>query len=116
MFAAMLLNSFITNPAWDWPTVWQYLFSPQILKGVWLTVWVTIAAMVIGIVLGVVLAVMRLSVNPIVKGVAWIYIWFFRGTPVLVQIIFWVFLASSTGSSASASLSVRSSCTSTPPS
>ena len=35
---------------------------------------------------------MRLSVNPIVKGVAWIYIWFFRGTPVLVQIIFWVFL------------------------
>ena len=92
VLAAMLLNSFITNPAWDWPTVWKYLFSPQILKGVWLTVWVTIAAMVIGICLGVVLAVMRLSVNPIVKGVAWIYIWFFRGTPVLVQIIFWVFL------------------------
>src|SRR5664279_5427875 len=92
VFAAMLLNSFITNPAWGWSTVWQYLFSPQILKGVWLTVWVTIAAMIIGIGLGVVLAVMRLSVNPIVKGVAWIYIWFFRGTPVLVQIIFWVFL------------------------
>jgi len=35
---------------------------------------------------------MRLSANPIVKSVAWIYIWFFRGTPVLVQIIFWVFL------------------------
>ena len=92
VLAAMLLNSFITNPAWGWSTVWQYLFSPQILKGVWLTVWVTIAAMIIGIGLGVVLAVMRLSVNPIVKGVAWIYIWFFRGTPVLVQIIFWVFL------------------------
>ncbi len=92
VLAAMLLNSFLTNPAWDWSTVWHYLFSPQILKGVWLTVWVTIASMVIGIVLGVVLAVMRLSVNPIVKGVAWIYIWFFRGTPVLVQIIFWVFL------------------------
>src|SRR6476620_5634031 len=92
VFAAMLVNSFLTNPAWDWPTVWQYLFSPQILKGVWLTVWVTVAAMVIGIVLGVILAVMRLSANPIVKGVAWIYIWFFRGTPVLVQIIFWVFL------------------------
>jgi len=92
VFAAMLVNSFLTNPAWDWATVWQYLFSPQILKGVWLTVWVTVVAMVIGILLGVVLAVMRLSVNPIVKGVAWIYIWFFRGTPVLVQIIFWVFL------------------------
>jgi len=92
LFAAMLVNSFITNPAWDWSTVWKYLFSPQVLEGVWLTVWVTVAAMVIGIALGVVLAVMRLSVNPIVKGVAWIYIWFFRGTPVLVQIIFWVFL------------------------
>ena len=92
VFAAMLLNSFITNPAWDWSTVWKYLFSPQVLEGVWLTVWVTVAAMVIGIALGVVLAVMRLSVNPIVKSVAWIYIWFFRGTPVLVQIIFWVFL------------------------
>ncbi|HEY4992769.1 MAG TPA: ABC transporter permease subunit, partial [Nakamurella sp.] len=82
LFAGMLVNSFLTNPAWDWSTVWKYLFSSQILKGVWLTVWVTVAAMVIGIVLGVVLAVMRLSVNPIVKGVAWIYIWFFRGTPV----------------------------------
>jgi len=92
VLAAMLLNSFITNPAWDWSTVRQYLFSPQILKGVWLTVWVTIAAMIIGVALGIVLAVMRLSVNPILKGVAWIYIWFFRGTPVLVQIIFWVFL------------------------
>ena len=92
LFAGMLVNSFLTNPAWDWSTVWKYLFSSQILKGVWLTVWVTVAAMVIGIVLGVVLAVMRLSVNPIVKSVAWIYIWFFRGTPVLVQIIFWVFL------------------------
>lgn len=92
VIAAMLINSFITNPAWDWSTVWQYLFSDQVLSGVWLTLWVTVAAMIIGIVLGVVLAVMRLSVNPIVKGVAWIYIWFFRGTPVLVQIIFWVFL------------------------
>ncbi|WP_395726328.1 amino acid ABC transporter permease [Nakamurella sp.] len=92
VLVAMLVSSLLTNPAWDWPTVWQYLFSPQVLRGLWLTVWVTVAAMVIGIVLGVVLAVMRLSSNPIVKGVAWVYIWFFRGTPVLVQIIFWVFL------------------------
>ncbi|WP_420122620.1 amino acid ABC transporter permease [Nakamurella sp.] len=92
VLVAMLVSSLLTNPAWDWPTVRQYLFSPQVLRGLWLTVWVTVAAMVIGIVLGVVLAVMRLSANPIVKGVAWVYIWFFRGTPVLVQIIFWVFL------------------------
>lgn len=92
VLAAMLVSSLLTNPAWDWPTVRQYLFSPQVLRGLWLTVWVTVAAMVIGIVLGVILAVMRLSPNPIVNAVAWVYIWFFRGTPVLVQIIFWVFL------------------------
>ena len=32
---------------------------------------------------------MRLSPNPIVTGSAWVYIWFFRGTPVLVQLLFW---------------------------
>jgi polar amino acid transport system permease protein len=48
--------------------------------------------MAIGVVLGVVLAVMRLSPNPLVSGAAWVYIWFFRGTPVLVQIIFWYYI------------------------
>src|SRR5207237_9058855 len=45
--------------------------------------------MVIGIILGVILAVMRISPNPVVSTVSWFYIWFFRGTPVLVQIFFW---------------------------
>jgi polar amino acid transport system permease protein len=49
--------------------------------------------MAIGIVLGVILAVMRMSPNPVVKTVAWLYIWFFRGTPVLVQLVFWAYLA-----------------------
>ncbi len=48
--------------------------------------------MVIGVVLGVVLAVMRLSPNPLVSGFSWLYIWFFRGTPVLVQLLFWGFI------------------------
>ncbi len=45
--------------------------------------------MVVGIVGGVLLAVMRLSPNPLVSGASWVYIWFFRGTPLLVQILFW---------------------------
>ena len=32
---------------------------------------------------------MRLSPNPLVSGASWLYIWFFRGTPVLVQLLFW---------------------------
>ena len=47
----------------------------------------------IGIAIGIILAVMRLSPNPLVSGASWLYIWFFRGTPVLVQILFWGFIA-----------------------
>jgi polar amino acid transport system permease protein len=49
--------------------------------------------MVIGIAIGVVLAVMRLSPNPLVGGASWIYVWLFRGTPVLVQLLFWQFVS-----------------------
>jgi polar amino acid transport system permease protein len=48
---------------------------------------------VIGATRGVLLAVMRLSPNPVVSTVSWFYIWFFRGTPVLVQLFFWYNLA-----------------------
>jgi len=91
--AAMIVHSLVANPAWGWGTVRKYVFTEPVLHGLLLTVEFTIGAMVMGVVLGIVLAVMRLSGNPIVKGVAWVYIWFFRGTPVLVQIIFWSFLA-----------------------
>jgi polar amino acid transport system permease protein len=58
-----------------------------------LTLELTVIAMVIGIALGVVLAVMRLSSNPMVSGVSWLYVWFVRGTPVLVQLLFWSFIS-----------------------
>jgi polar amino acid transport system permease protein len=69
--------------------VTQYLFQGYILGGVVLTLELTAISMVIGVGLGVLLAVMRLSPNPVVSSVSWFYIWFFRGTPVLVQIFFW---------------------------
>ena len=68
-------------------------FSPRILDGLVVTLELTVIAMVIGIALGVVLAVMRLSPNPLVSGASWVYIWLFRGTPVLVQILFWYNIA-----------------------
>lgn len=76
-----------------WNRVWEYLFSPRILEGVVVTIWVSIAATILGLVLGVVLAVMKLSKNPVLRWIAEGYIWFFRGTPVLVQLIFWFNLA-----------------------
>ncbi len=93
LLAAMLVHSLVTNPKWRWDLVWHYVFTAQVLKGLWLTIWLTVVSMIIGVVLGIVLAVMRLSPNPVLKSVAWGYIWLFRGTPVLVQIVFWTFLA-----------------------
>jgi polar amino acid transport system permease protein len=72
-----------------WSVVNQYLFSNQLVHGLWLTLELTVLAMAIGIAGGVLLAVMRLSANPLVSGASWLYIWFFRGTPVLVQLLFW---------------------------
>src|SRR3954471_18324541 len=93
VLAAMLVHSLITNPAWRWNVVWQFMFSSRVLSGLWLTIELTLLAMVIGIVLGIIIAIMRLSPNPIVSTIAWLYAWFFRGTPVLVQVIFWSFIA-----------------------
>ncbi len=92
VLAAMAAHSLIANPKWLWGTFSQYVVSEVVLQGLIKTIWITAAAMAIGIVLGVILAVMRMSPNPVVKTVAWLYIWFFRGTPVLVQIVFWVYL------------------------
>jgi len=72
-----------------WAAVGYYLFNGLIFRGILVTLELTVLAMAVGIVLGVILAVMRLSPNPVMSWVSWLYIWFFRGTPVLVQIFFW---------------------------
>ncbi len=41
-----------------------------------------------GVVLGLVLALMRLSALPPLVGTAWSYIWFIRGTPLILQLVF----------------------------
>ncbi|MGB0890246.1 MAG: amino acid ABC transporter permease, partial [Solirubrobacterales bacterium] len=76
----------------EWSVIGEYLFSEQIFNGIGLTLILTVIAMTMGVVLGVVLAVMWLSPNPLASGASWFYIWIFRGTPVLVQLLFWGFL------------------------
>jgi polar amino acid transport system permease protein len=93
LIAASLIRSAIENPNFEWDVVGQYLFDQQVLKGVVKTIELTVLAMAIGIVLGVLLAVMRLSANPLIRSTSWFYIWIFRGTPVLIQILFWNFIA-----------------------
>ena len=102
VLAAMLINTLFfshvvrndqVQPRFQWGIIDHYFFTSEILKGLLTTLEITVLAMVIGIVFGVVLAVMRLSPNPIVGGASWLYIWFFRGTPVYVQILFWYNIA-----------------------
>ena len=92
--ATEIVYTFVTAPDLHWDVVRHFLSQRLILQGIVTTLELTVLAMLIGIALGVVLAVMRLSPNPVVSAVSWFYIWFFRGTPVLVQIFFWFNLAS----------------------
>ncbi|HET7386609.1 MAG TPA: amino acid ABC transporter permease, partial [Nocardioidaceae bacterium] len=78
-----------TETRFGWGTVGDYLFSGPILDGVVLTIELTLGAMAMGIIGGVLLAVMRLSRNPLLSTFSWLFIWFFRGTPLLVQLAFW---------------------------
>lgn len=92
ILVANAIYSLATSAQIEWDIVGKYLFSSQILGGVKWTLLLTVIAMVMGVLLGIVLAVMWLSPNPVASSVAWTYIWIFRGTPVLVQILFWGFL------------------------
>jgi polar amino acid transport system permease protein len=87
--AASIIRSIVTNKRFQWDVVGHYMFDSRILHGVVVTLELTVISMVIGIALGVVAAVMRLSPNPLVSGASWIYVFFFRGTPLLVQLLFW---------------------------
>jgi polar amino acid transport system permease protein len=89
LIAIAALISVATNPAFEWPVVAQYLFDEQILLGLSRTLELTVVAMAMGLGIGTLLAVMRLSSNPLLSTVSWLYIWFFRSVPVLVQLIFW---------------------------
>ncbi|MFC9610366.1 amino acid ABC transporter permease [Streptomyces sp. NPDC056721] len=73
----------------NWGAIPEYFFDNRILKGAGQTLLLTAISMIIGVAGGVLLAVMRLSRNPVTSSIAWFYIWFFRGTPVLVQLFVW---------------------------
>jgi polar amino acid transport system permease protein len=89
VLAAQLVNMLLTNPHFEWGVVARYFTSETVLTGVLMTLFLTAAAMVIGLVLGGALVVCRMSGNPVLRIISSSYIWFFRGTPQLVQLIFW---------------------------
>ncbi len=93
LFFSDIVRNGQVQPRYQWGVVGHYMTWPTVISGLEVTLFVTAVAMVIGIVLGVVAAVCRLSVNPVLSTVSWVYIWFFRGTPVYVQLLFWYAIA-----------------------
>jgi polar amino acid transport system permease protein len=84
-----LLISAARKQNFQWPVVFQYFFDPSILGGLLTTIELTILAVAIGLLLGIGIAVLHISRNPVLTGIGRVYVWLFRGTPLLVQLIFW---------------------------
>ena len=83
----------LTNPGFQWDIVGRYMLDRTVLRGIAMTIQLTFLVMVIGAVIGVLVALMRMSRDPFLNFCAHGFVWFFRGTPVLVQLIFWYNLA-----------------------
>ncbi|WP_406150332.1 amino acid ABC transporter permease [Streptomyces sp. NBC_01012] len=89
LLLAGALVSVVRNDAFQWDVVGAYLTTDSVLRGLGLTLWLTGLVMVLGFALGTLLAVFRLSDNRVLQAVSWGYVWLFRSTPILVQLLFW---------------------------
>ncbi|NJP44419.1 amino acid ABC transporter permease [Actinacidiphila epipremni] len=91
---AMLVNTIVTNRRFQWDVVGDYFVRGSIMHGLELTLWLTAAVMASGYLLGIGVAAMRLSHNPVLRGLAFGFVWLLRSVPPLVQLLFWYELAS----------------------
>ncbi len=88
LLAAMMVSSAVRNPRWDWPYAIAVMNYRPVLNGlVYGTIVGTVGAMIIGVSLGISVAVMRLSANPVLRGVGAVYTWFFRAIPRYVLLV-----------------------------
>jgi polar amino acid transport system permease protein len=88
-----IVQAYASSSKIEWGVAVSYLFNPKLISGLWFTIFLTVFSELIGIAGGVLLAVMRLSPNRVLKAIAGGYVWLFRGTPVLIQIILWYNIA-----------------------
>lgn len=88
LIGAAVIASMATNSRFEWKVVWQYFAYKSILLGLGTTIVLTVMAMSIGIVCGTLVAIMRISTNPVLRTASAMYVWFFRGVPPLVLLIF----------------------------
>lgn len=93
MAMAAMVRSIATNPNFQWPLVGKYLFHPAIIDGLVQTLMLTVIIMVCACIIGTIAALMMRSPSKLLSVPAHLFVWFFRGTPALVQLILWYNLA-----------------------
>jgi len=93
IFLVWVAYQLVTNKGFQWDIVGKYMFDRTVLRGISMTIQLTVLVMLIGVVVGIVIALMRMSRDPFLNFCAHGFVWFFRGTPVLVQLVFWYNLA-----------------------
>lgn len=94
LVASWIAYQLLTNKGFQWPIVGRYVLHPDVLAGVRMTLQLTALVMLAGTAIGIVVALMRLARDPVLRFCAHAFVWFFRGVPVLVQLVFWYNLAS----------------------
>jgi polar amino acid transport system permease protein len=74
--------------SFDWDFFLKFVFSPSsaLIGGLAITIYASVIAQVSGVILGVLSALAGMSRNRVIRTISGVYVWFFRGTPVLVQI------------------------------
>lgn len=89
ILVAQIAHNLVVNPNFHWNVFFQYLFAPTVIAGVGWTLLLTVLAMTVAIICAGTLVLMRDSDNPVLQLLAWLWIWFFRGTPLYTQLLFW---------------------------
>lgn len=87
--SARLLAESASGGGFDWSFFWHYLLQPSntFLDGLWRTVYISVVAQIAGVLVGLVIALARRSRFGVVRWAGATYVWLFRGTPLLVQLV-----------------------------
>ena len=92
LLLAVIVRAFAVGQI-QWPVVGKFLTAEVIIVGFGWTLLISACALALGVALGFAFGIMRLSENPILRFAAWLYVWVFRGTPVLLQLLIWFNIA-----------------------
>jgi polar amino acid transport system permease protein len=85
---AQAVHALVTNPVFQWSVFGYWFFRPVVVQGLLLTLELTGLSALFGLLGGIVLALMRLSKNPVLRTISWVYVWIFRSIPLIVLLLF----------------------------